>query len=100
MWGRVPPTIQVLSSPKMEDFFSPNSSGNLRSDADQGQIIGGMQIRPYSNYWGDISPWVSAPLVTTIKTKTCRKVDSDKTLITKTTAKIKTNIKAKYVALK
>ena len=29
------------SSPKMERFFFPNSSGHLRSDAHQSQIIGG-----------------------------------------------------------
>ena len=29
------------SSPKMEHFFSPNSSGHLRSDAHRSQIIGG-----------------------------------------------------------
>ena len=29
------------SSSKMEHFFSPNSSGHLRSDAHQSQIIGG-----------------------------------------------------------
>ena len=28
------------SSPKMEHFFSPNSSGHLRLDAHQSQIIG------------------------------------------------------------
>ena len=28
-------------SPEMEHFFSPNSSGHLRSDAHQSQIIGG-----------------------------------------------------------
>ena len=57
-------------------LFSPNSSGHLRSDAHQSQIIrgeadvdhtqtiGGIQ----SNYWGDISPpfpRVSAPLTAT-----------------------------------
>ena len=30
-----------MSSPKMEHFFFPNSSGHLRSDAHQSQIIGG-----------------------------------------------------------
>ena len=39
------PQIQVKtkkkrSSPKMKHFFSPNSSGDLRSDAHQSQIIG------------------------------------------------------------
>ena len=29
------------SSPKMEHFFSPNSSTDLRSDAHQSQVIGG-----------------------------------------------------------
>ena len=29
------------SSPKMEHFFSANSSGDLRSDAHQSQIVGG-----------------------------------------------------------
>ena len=59
------------SSPKMEHCFPPNSSGDLRSDAhrsqiigrdadeDHTQIIGGIQ----SNYWGDISPPISAPLI-------------------------------------
>ena len=32
------------SSPKIEHFFSRNSSGHLRSDAHQSQIIGGMQM--------------------------------------------------------
>ena len=41
------------SSPTMEHFFSPNSSGHLRSDAHQSQIIG--VIYPPS-------PRVSAPL--------------------------------------
>ena len=48
----------------MEHLFSPNSSGDLRSDARQSQIIGGdadvnhSQIigRMQSNYWGDIFP--------------------------------------------
>ena len=37
----------------MEHFFSPNSSGHLRSDAGQCQIIGGFRCRPYSNFWVD-----------------------------------------------
>ena len=62
------PRIQVKtkkkrSSPIM-DHFSPNSNGDLRSDADHNQIIGGMQMWTIlkllggiqSNYWGDISP--------------------------------------------
>ena len=37
----------------MEHFFSSNSSGHLRSDAHQSQIIeGGCRCKPYSNYWG------------------------------------------------
>ena len=57
--------------------FSPNSSGRLRSDARQSQIIGGMRMYTirYSNYWGEYSqiiggdisphsPRVSAPLLT------------------------------------
>ena len=53
-----------MSSPNMEDFFSPNSSEDQRSDADQSQIIGwdadadhtqiigGIQ----SSYWGRYIP--------------------------------------------
>ena len=46
-WNAFIPQIQVKtkkkrrSSPKMEHFFTPNSSGHLRSDAHQRQIIGG-----------------------------------------------------------
>ena len=44
----------------MEHFFSPNSSGHLRSDAHQSQTIGGDADVDYtqtiggiqSNYWG------------------------------------------------
>ena len=32
---------KIRSSPKMAHFFSPNSSGDLRSDANQSQIFGG-----------------------------------------------------------
>ena len=32
---------KIRSSPKVEHFFSPNSSGDLRSHAHQSQIIGG-----------------------------------------------------------
>ena len=57
----------------MEHFFSPNSSGNLRSDAHQSQIIGGDENEDHtqiiggiqSNHWGGYippSPRVSAPL--------------------------------------
>ena len=53
-----------MSSPKMEPFFSPKSSGYLRSDAQQSQIIGGdadadhTQIigRDTFKLLGDISP--------------------------------------------
>ena len=43
------PRIQVKTkkkrfSPKTEHFFPPNSSGGFRSDANQSQIIGGMQL--------------------------------------------------------
>ena len=55
----------------MEHFFSPNSSGHLRSDARQSQIIGGdadadhtQTIGGYSQIIGGIyPPRVSAPLV-------------------------------------
>ena len=58
------------SSPKMEHLFSLNSSGHLRSDAHQSQIIGGDADVDHtqtmgglqSNFWGDISLWVLAPL--------------------------------------
>ena len=49
----------------MEHFFSPNSSGDLRSDAHQSQIIGGDADVDHtkiigggiqSNCWEDISP--------------------------------------------
>ena len=63
------------SSLKLEDFFSSNSSGDQRLDADQSQIIGGdadvdhtqIILGIPSNYCGDISPIpppVSAPLNT------------------------------------
>ena len=62
------------SSPKMEHLFSPNSSGNLRSDARQRQIIGGADADvdhtqiiggDAVNFWGDIPPYtrVSATLI-------------------------------------
>ena len=59
----------------MEHFFSPNSSGDLRSDAHQSQIIGrdtdvdhtqiigGDTVKLLGGY---IPPWVSAPLATVI----------------------------------
>ena len=48
----------------MEPFFSPNSSGDLRSDAHQSQIIGGDADEDHtqimggiqSNYWGGYGP--------------------------------------------
>ena len=44
------PKIQVKTkkkrfSPKMEHFFSPNSSEHLRSDAHQSQTIGGDAVK-------------------------------------------------------
>ena len=58
----------------MEHFFSPNSGGDLRSNAHQSQIIGGdadvdhtQIIRGYSQIIGGfIPPQVSAPLQTTL----------------------------------
>ena len=59
------------SSPKMEHFFSPNSSGHLRWDAHQSQIIGGDADVDHTqtigwdtaNLLGGIHPpLVSAPL--------------------------------------
>ena len=57
----------------MEHFFSPNSSGDLRSDTNQSQIIGvGKDVDhtqiirgTQPNYREDISPRVSAPLAVT-----------------------------------
>ena len=38
----------------MEHFFSPNSGGDLRSDAHQSQIIGkDADVDHTQNYWGD-----------------------------------------------
>ena len=58
-WNTFCPRIQVKtkkqkkrSSPKMEHFFSPNSSGDLRSDAHRIQIFGG---DANANYWGGYS---------------------------------------------
>ena len=59
----------------MEHFFSPNSGGDLRSDAHQSQIIGGYADVDHTQIiggdtvkllWGYIPhpPRVSAPLVT------------------------------------
>ena len=66
---------KIRSSPKEGKICSPNCSGDLRSNAHQIQIIGGMQIQTLlkllgggtqSNYWGDIYPHppfgVSTPL--------------------------------------
>ena len=51
------------SSPKERKLCSPNSSGDLRSNAHQSQIIGGMQVQTIlkllgeiQSNWGDISP--------------------------------------------
>ena len=52
------------SSSKEGKLCSPNSSGDLRSNAHQSQIIGGMQMQTIlkvlggiqSNCWGNISP--------------------------------------------
>ena len=64
---------------KKEQFFSPNSSGDLRSDAHLRQIIGGdadvdhTQIigRDTVKLLGGIyPPWVSAPLFTSLINKT------------------------------
>ena len=51
------------SSPKERKLCSPNSSGDLRSNAHQSQIIGGMQVqtilkllREIQSNWGDIFP--------------------------------------------
>ena len=66
---------KIRSSPKERKLCSPNCSGDLRSNAHQSQIIGGMQVQTILNLsgeiqsnWGDrpISthppPWVLAPL--------------------------------------
>ena len=55
---------KIRSSPKEGKICSPNCRGDLRSNAHQSQIIGGMQIQTLlkllggtqSNYWGDIYP--------------------------------------------
>ena len=39
----------------MEHLFSPNSSGDLRSDARQSQIIGGMQMQTILKLLGGYS---------------------------------------------
>ena len=51
------------SSPKERKLCSPNSSGDLRSNAHQSQIIGGMQVQTIlkllgeiQSNWGAISP--------------------------------------------
>ena len=41
---------------KMEHFFSPNSSGDLRSDAHQSQIIGGDANEDHTQIIGGIYP--------------------------------------------
>ena len=66
---------KIRSSPKEGKLCSSNCSGDLRSNAHQSQIIGGMQMQTIlkllgeiqSNYWGDIYPHpplrVSTPLL-------------------------------------
>ena len=60
------------SSSKEGKFCSPNSNGDLRSNAHQSQIIGGMQMQTILklladwggiqlNHWGDISPHPPPP---------------------------------------
>ena len=45
-----------MSSPEMEHIFPPNSSTDLRSDAQQSQIIGGDADEDHTQiFWGDIS---------------------------------------------
>ena len=41
IFARIQVKTKKTSSPKMEHFFCPNSSGELRSDAHQSLIIGG-----------------------------------------------------------
>ena len=44
------------SSPKVEQFFSPNSSGYLRLDAHQSQIVGGnADVDHTQTIWGGYS---------------------------------------------
>ena len=53
------------SSPKLEDFFSSNSGEDQRSDAGQSQIIGKDTVVDHTQIiGGDISPLVLAPLFT------------------------------------
>ena len=54
---------QKRSSPKERKLCFPNSSRDLRSNAQQSQIIGGMQVQTIfkllgeiQSNWGDISP--------------------------------------------
>ena len=42
------------SSPKERKLCSPNSSGDLRSNAHQSQIIGGMQVQTILKLLGEI----------------------------------------------
>ena len=60
---------KIMSLPKEGKIGSPNCSGDLRSNAHQSQIIGGMQMQTLlkllgetqSNYWGIyISPFPSS----------------------------------------
>ena len=51
------------SLPKMEHFFSPNSSGGLRSDAHQSQIIlEGMQMKTILKFLGGYSQTIGGDI--------------------------------------
>ena len=62
-WNTFLPRIQVKtkkkkkrSSPKVEHFFSPNSSGDLHSDAHWSQIFGGDADEDHTQIIGGIYP--------------------------------------------
>ena len=62
---------------KRKKICSPNCSGDLRSNAHQSQIIGGMQMQTLlkllggtqSNYWGDIYPHPPLGVSTTLSVR-------------------------------
>ena len=55
-WGKGFSPPPPLATQLNGTLFSPNSDGDLCSDAHQSQIIGeGCRCRPYSNYWGGYS---------------------------------------------